>query len=237
MMAQMRIVTWNCAMAFRKKVPHIAALEPDIAVIPECGNADKAALDGDDYSGLWFGSNPNKGLGVFARAPLRLKIVCDSEHRWVVPLDVEGARRPFRLVAVWACRVGTVKDLNYIGQIYKAFTRLRSWLSAQTVIAGDFNSNATFDHARPIANHTAVVNLLAKRRIVSAYHFFPRGSARSGRRSVLFIFRKDRHNPFHLDYVFIPRPWTRHLRQVRVGTHSKWLSMSDHRPLIVDVDL
>ena len=37
----MRIITWNCNMAFRKKASCILPLDPDLLVIPECECPDK----------------------------------------------------------------------------------------------------------------------------------------------------------------------------------------------------
>ncbi len=37
----LRILTWNCQMALRKKHELLASLRPDIAVIQECERPDK----------------------------------------------------------------------------------------------------------------------------------------------------------------------------------------------------
>ena len=37
----MKIATWNCNMAFRKKAEFILVHRPDILIIPECENIDK----------------------------------------------------------------------------------------------------------------------------------------------------------------------------------------------------
>jgi endonuclease/exonuclease/phosphatase family metal-dependent hydrolase len=39
--------------------------------------------------------------------------------------------------------------------------------------------------------------------------------------------------PFHLDYCFVPRRWQ--LDRVLVGNYADWASLSDHRPVVVDV--
>lgn len=54
-------------MGFQRKAHHVAALKPDIAVIPECGESSVAALEEHGYTGVWLGSNIHKGLGVFVR--------------------------------------------------------------------------------------------------------------------------------------------------------------------------
>ena len=63
----MKIITWNCNMAFRKKANHILAYKPDILVVPECEHPDKLKFSNDipkPTDILWFGENKNKGAGA-----------------------------------------------------------------------------------------------------------------------------------------------------------------------------
>ena len=58
----MKIITWNCNMAFRKKAGHILAHKPDILVVPECEHPDKLKFNDDVQKPtdiLWFGENKN----------------------------------------------------------------------------------------------------------------------------------------------------------------------------------
>ena len=60
MSLSMKIITWNCNMAFRKKADHVLALDPDIVVVPECECVDKLIFPTDakkPTSILWFGKN------------------------------------------------------------------------------------------------------------------------------------------------------------------------------------
>jgi hypothetical protein len=63
----MRVVTLNCARAFRKKA-HVLALEPDVVVVQECENpavcTDKSWL-ADFSEWVWFGDNKHQGAGLF----------------------------------------------------------------------------------------------------------------------------------------------------------------------------
>ena len=64
----MKIITWNCNMAFRKKADFILTYKPDILIVPECENLDKLKFDLNKPKPtdmLWFGTNENKGLGIF----------------------------------------------------------------------------------------------------------------------------------------------------------------------------
>ena len=73
----MRIVSWNCSGALRKKLGILLALEADIYIIQEC--EDPACATDTAYKhwatgSLWVGGNKNKGLGVFS-SHLRLALL------------------------------------------------------------------------------------------------------------------------------------------------------------------
>jgi exonuclease III len=64
----MKIITWNCNMAFRKKAAVILAHKPDILIVPECEHPDKLIFNAGIFQPtdvLWFGTNQHKGLGIF----------------------------------------------------------------------------------------------------------------------------------------------------------------------------
>ena len=72
----MRIVSWNCNGAFRKKLHLLEELNADVLVIQEC--EDPVQCRDTHYkqwatNHLWVGDNKNKGLGVFAKSGVRLE--------------------------------------------------------------------------------------------------------------------------------------------------------------------
>jgi exonuclease III len=40
--------------------------------------------------------------------------------------------------------------------------------------------------------------------------------------------------PFHLDYIFMPRRWLKRLVKVRIGKPDVWLKFSDHCPIFME---
>ena len=52
----LRIITWNCQGAFRKKFPLIASYAPDLAVIQECEQLERIPWKKGPppTTGLWF---------------------------------------------------------------------------------------------------------------------------------------------------------------------------------------
>lgn len=100
---------------------------------------------------------------------------------------------------------------------------------------GDFNSNAIWDRRRKRAHdHSALVNALPELGLVSSYHHFF-GESQGAETRPTQYYRWDEHEPFQLDYCFIPEAWAEHLVNVEVGSSEAWKQWSDHRPLTVDL--
>ena len=104
-------------------------------------------------------------------------------------------------------------------------------------VAGDFNGNAIWDAAHPKATHTMAVDLLADCGLASAYHRFcgeKHGHESRERATHYHTWNKER--PFHIDYCFVPRRWVNGLHEVSVGSYDDLAELSDHRPIVVDID-
>ena len=230
----MRIVTWNCGMALARKAPNLSALNPDIAVVQECSKKAVDVLSTHGFSSLWFGADPNKGLAVFSGKGFTLQAVDKPFGKWVIPVRVSGAI-DFNLLAVWACPVGTKRADNYIGQVYRCLVEQSGWFSKPPlVVAGDLNSNSKWDANRPGRNHTEVVRLFGDHGLISAYHTHHREKQRAETRPTYYFYRHQ-DKPFHIDYVFVPKGWK--LGSVEVGSFLEWGHLSDHVPVVVDLDI
>jgi exodeoxyribonuclease III len=253
-------------MALEKKRELLYRLHPDVAVIPECSRDSMLACKNDGFDTSWWGENKHKGLGVLAAKPWALESESRPgqqpqqdqpepdqpqqslprrkpvrQHRprqkWIAPIHVRGPQ-DFLLLSVWACPVGTVREQNYVGQIYDAIVRHPRWFAKDlpTVICGDFNSNTIFDPGRKKKTHSSVVRLLDERGLTSAYHeFFCETHGAETRPTYYFWHREDRS--FHFDYIFVPRPWMQRAIACEVGTYSQWRPASDHMPVVLDIEI
>jgi exonuclease III len=47
---------------------------------------------------------------------------------------------------------------------------------------------------------------------------------------------KDKVTPYHCDGIFIPQKWTSRLRSCRVVSGPEWHELSDHNPVMVEID-
>jgi exonuclease III len=232
-LAAMKLLTWNCCGSFASKVKLIHDMQPDVAVIPECSQEDASrALAESGYTSLWFGSNPAKGLAIFAASAWTLELAAKPDNTWIVPIHVRGPES-FLLIAVWAWHDTNKSYAGYVQQLEQAFERNPSWFSSHEplVIAGDFNSNSQFDKHLSGTTHSQLVSFLTDHQVVSAYHTHtgePQGQEK------LSTFHLYRHvdKPHHIDYIFIPDAWKSRLSDVTIGSKSDWLKHSDHLPMM-----
>jgi len=229
MASTLRIVTWNCNGALRKKWQSLEPFHADLHVIQECENpatTKDAAYQAWASNHLWVGSNKNKGLGVFARDGVTLEAVAlDTEpHRLFLPCRVDGAP----LLASWTLKADSSIP-SYIGQLWGVLQHVKGFLDhPHALLAGDLNSNAQWDNRDPRCNHSNVVATLAEMGLYSLYHR-NRGIGHGGEPDPTFYLHRKTTKPYHIDYVFAGPGWT--LEHIQVGTAEDWLEISDHMPV------
>ena len=71
----MKIITWNCNGAFRKKLQYLEQFNADILVIQECEDPKQSTKAYEEWASnyLWIGKNKNKGLGIFAKKEIEIE--------------------------------------------------------------------------------------------------------------------------------------------------------------------
>lgn len=231
----MKIITWNCNMAFRKKAGHILAYMPDILVIPECEHPDKLKFADDVQKPTdirWFGENKNKGLGIFSYGHFKLRLIKNHNpaFKMIVPIAVTGINCKFTLFAVWANNPAD-PDGVYVEQVWKALNHYKL-KKKNTILAGDFNSNSIFDKKYRIGNHSHVVDLLHKKSITSCYHLHLKQLQGKEEHPTHYLYRHQ-DKPFHLDYCFASSDLADKISSVEIGEFELWKQYSDHVPVMV----
>src|SRR3989339_733749 len=121
----MRLITWNCQGAFRKKADHILKLQPDILVVQECEHPDKLNFGKSIHKPqdfYWYGDNQNKGLGIFSYSDYKFELLADfnPDFRYVLPFRVTDNNQTFTLFAIWAMANKENYEARYIGQVWLA---------------------------------------------------------------------------------------------------------------------
>src|SRR3989338_2615674 len=137
----MRIVSWNCKMAYRNKEEYMIKYSPDIAIIPECDSIDEQT-----NKRMWFGENKKKGLGIFSYSNYEFEMSqkYNPSFRYVIPIKVTGQIN-FTILAVWAMNEPINVKQRYIGQVFSAIKYYKELLDQPIIIIGDFNWNVIWD--------------------------------------------------------------------------------------------
>lgn len=214
----LRIVTWNCRMAFHAKYERLLGLRPDIAIVPECAALDRferKAVDFESNSAVWRGDDPNKGLAVFTFGDwsARLGESCDPRFKFFMALEVSGPAR-LNLLAVWAfnhrARNRATPNPPTTGEVIRHYAPFLS--AAPSIVAGDFNASVVWDGASKYARFAALNSQLRECGLTSAYHSLA-GCELGAECDNTLYWRSDASKGYHIDYVYLPTPWLPFVKQ------------------------
>jgi endonuclease/exonuclease/phosphatase family metal-dependent hydrolase len=125
--------------------------------------------------------------------------------------------------------------VEYIEQVHLLLDVIeRVPISPFCIVAGDFNSNSQWDSDYGAKNHSAAVERFRALGFESAYHLSS-GDAQGKERCPTHWNKKK--NAYHIDYAFLSQVLLSKLRNVVIGRHDDWLAVSDHAPVLVDMDI
>lgn len=234
----MKLVTWNCNGALRKKFHEISSLEADIYIIQECEDPEQTTNEGYkkwSTGHLWLGDNKNKGIGIFTSAEHKLERLNWNNQfkahtvKYFLPCLVN---QHIQLLAVWTHHNNS-PTFGYIGQFWKYLQTNKNQFH-NIIIAGDFNSNVIWDKWGHWWNHSDCTNELGKKGIVSAYHKLT--NEQQGQESQpTFFLQRNKRKPYHIDYFYLSENFLSSKSKLAVGEQSKWLEISDHLPLTLEL--
>jgi endonuclease/exonuclease/phosphatase family metal-dependent hydrolase len=238
----MRIVSWNCNGAFRKKYEFIEQINADIHVIQECEDPSQTTHSG--YKNWaknfkWLGDNKNKGLGIFCSSKVLLQTLNwpneFSDHpipshcvKYFLPI---GVNDEFNLLGVWAHKNNS-PNFGYMGQFWKYMQLNKRNFENDLIIAGDFNSNAMWDQWDRWWNHSNVISELEENNIYSVYHRV-NGAEQGKEIEPTFFLQRNTSKPYHIDYFFASIHFL-YKPSFNIGDKNIWLKHSDHLPLIFE---
>lgn len=236
----MKIITWNCNGAFRKKFERISDYDADIYIIQECENPDESQNSKyQEWSKnhLWIGDTKNKGLGIFAKQEIRLKQLewtnkfRDHTVKHFLPCRVNQS---FDILAVWTHKNNS-QYFDYIGQFWK-YLQVNKENFNEIILAGDFNSSAIWHHYDKWWNHSDVINELSELGIESLYHKFT-GELQGKESKPTLYFQRNKNKQYHIDYVFGVQKYSEKLINIEVGSLNEWLVLSDHMPILCEIEI
>ena len=248
----MKIVTWNCNGALRKKTDELDTLRADVYIVQECENPEHSTPAFKEWAGdyLWIGSSKHKGLGIFPKNGNTVRALnwsgtysilgitngssasswATSELKLFLPFILNNE---YLVLGIWTKADGA-KVFRYIGQLWKYLQIHRNELQrSKTILLGDFNSNQIWDKPDRWWNHSNVVEELSAIGLNSVYHFQTR--EQQGQETVpTFFLQRNIEKSYHIDYVFASNDVISKC-QIEIGKSVKWLSASDHMPVCLDI--
>lgn len=236
----MKIVTWNCNMAFRKKKNRILQHNPDVLIIQECENPETKG-NWDEFSDwVWIGDNKNKGLGIFARNETKIEMISnpnDYVSRYIILVNIMGLRN-LTLYGFWAMNDKIDRKKRYIGQVYTALQHYKDFLGTETIIAGDFNWNIIWDRSTNstlYGNFSDTIELLKHKGIFSIYHQQNNSDFGDENTPTFFMYKK-LNKPYHIDYIFSSKELIELVTDFWIGKYEEWVDISDHVPIMVEIE-
>nr|WP_315463443.1 endonuclease/exonuclease/phosphatase family protein [uncultured Rhodoferax sp.] len=248
----MKIVTWNCNGALRKKTPELDALDADVYVVQECEDPAHSTEAFRDWAGayLWVGTSKHKGLGIFPKKGNTVRALdwfgtfsqqgvsnssaasswTTTELKLFTPFTLN---EEFQVLGVWTKADGA-KVFRYIGQLWKYLQIHRNQLHRRkTILLGDFNSNRIWDKPDRWWNHSDVVEELESIGLQSVYHL-QTVEAQGQESTPTFFLQRNVEKAYHIDYVFVSRDLLDQ-SNVKVGEQKNWLGVSDHMPVMLEI--
>jgi len=238
----MKIITWNCNGAFRKKFYLLDKFNADILIIQECENPAKSVNDYKDWANnyLWIGQNKNKGLGIFIKNNNSIELLNWSDKNTNYKNETLESFLPCKInnkyiiLGIWTKKANS-DVFGYIGQFWKYLQlHKQKFLNEKIIVAGDLNSNSIWDKWDRWWNHTNVVNELEEMNIKSLYHLLM--NEEQGKETIpTFHLQRNTKKPYHIDYIFLSSNLIDDKSNLSIGDRDIWLEHSDHSPIIVDI--
>lgn len=236
------LITWNVRRGSARRWPHVAATEPDIAVLQECAcpemlRGQHAGIEAA-WTLFWTGNSEDNGLLVAVRTdiPARLHAPPDLTIKHALAVEV-GGDHPLRLLAVHSYNHRATRLGGSSTPLPDALARYGDWLAApEAMVAGDFNNQPSFDayntstERRP-NRWSEIAATLRDLGLASAWHHLT-GEAFGAESAPTHVHSSG--GRFHIDYVFAARERLEGAT-VTIGDVETWVRDrgSDHVPIIV----
>ena len=231
-MSRLRIVTWNChSGSAAKRLAELADYDPHVVFLQEC-----TAVDSEPTSCAVSRRTITGRKGIALLAPANscrcvARKTRDGCGRAVIAAQVLTPVR-FRAIGIWARGPHYAQDVVRTLQAHRGELR-----RSPTVVIGDFNSGTRLGDRRSLSrNHHRILDAFATVGMVSAYHAFHRIEPGAEQHATYFH-QFNESLPWHIDFCFVPLGWTSHLVDVVVINSRQWKTRSDHRPLLVELEI
>lgn len=235
----MKIISWNCNCNFRKKYALLP--QADILIIPESESPDFLQQRGFNLplrTHLWVGKTVHKGLSIFTRGDYTAQIAdfYNDEFQYIVPVEISTADKKFILWAVWTQSDGNDSYNGYVVKAVKALMSYEKYLQPDSLIIGDFNSNARWNkHFKREYNHQKLEEFMERNGFCSLYHQLTNCIHGAEQEATIYMY-KNRERPYYIDYAFVHNSRLASFPTFSIGKYEDWIKHSDHMPLFMELN-
>lgn len=231
----MRLATWNCNGALRRKLSQADSLGADLLVIQECEDPTQSTPEYREWARehAWIGYGKNKGIGIFPRRGQSIERLewPAANVELFLPVRIDSN---LDVVGVWT-QHASPSSLAYVGQFWHYTLAHQGKWGSNTIIAGDLNSNAIWDKPRHPYTHAGCIQALSEAGFRSLYHLAS-GEEQGQESQPTFFLQRSTLKPFHIDYVFAHEKMLKEtIPPIQVGGWDDWIGVSDHMPLVVEL--
>ena len=233
----MRLVSWNCAGGFQRKVSALERLLPDLAIV--CEVHARALAETIGASALWTGSDAKgKGLALIGWRGWELTQVYAGPLPNVLAAHARRGEEELLLTGVWTVPASRSYTLPLIAlcEDEKFRALLQEWKDRPVVVAGDFNANDVFRKSRPY--FPEVREKLHSLGLRSLWHERS-GDEYGSETRPTYYYHWNEEKPFHIDYMFASLPLQEACQAFEIGRYDDWTlpRISDHLPLVGEFGL
>jgi exonuclease III len=229
----MKLISWNCCLKLSSKFEAIKRLNADIIIIQECEKLPKDYFPGAEY--YWIGHQDNKGIGVLLfNSTAEIDKAFNDKLDYFMPLNLDNG---IKLLATWSFThraAGRFGD-GHLGHVSDALSYYKDWLTEtdQGIIAGDFNNSIIWDKGTKESNFMNTNSALQSLEYQSTYHQLT-GEGFGAEKSATLYHTKKKDKIYHIDYIYLKgiKPIS-----VDVGIYEDWIQLSDHVPVIANLEL
>jgi exonuclease III len=221
----MKLISWNCNQALKKKFPSKYFADTDILIIQECENIESSFFTG--YKFFRMGDNKKKGLGILVRdKTARLYESFQSKFIYFFPIVTDDVN----ILGVWAYNHRASKfGERFVGNALEALSYYKEWLQEKdkAFVVGDFNNSVIWDKPSGRNNFEEIDNFLKSLNFQSAYHE-KTGDPLGREKQATFYHTKKKEKPHHIDYIYYKGFKA---VSVAVSEYDDWINLSDHMPV------
>ncbi len=234
----MKIISWNCNGALRKKLDIILQENADIYCFQESEHPDKwfSKVEQDFQYPIYINDNNSKGIAILVKKGINFSNanwetefvnnlygnIKDKSMRYFLPILIDNK---YTIINLW-CHKNNSEHFAYKGQLWKYLVSNKNYINKNTVFIGDFNANKIWDDADCWWNMTDNNNTLNSYNLYSAYH--KKFNEDLGKETIpTFYLYRHLDRAYHIDYAYANPIMVCDFRILNIS----YLKYSDHLPI------